>query len=123
MEYHTYSFEKLEVWKDIRELIKLIYVLTSTYPETEKFGLVTQMRRSVTSISSNLAEGSSRTSAKDQAHFYQISYSSSMELLSQLIVSLDLNYINEEQYSKARILLEKVSYKMNALRNSALKRT
>lgn len=122
MERKMYSFEKLQVWKDIRSMIKDVYELTATLPEIEKFGLVMQMRRAAISVSSNLAEGSSRTSPKDQAHFYQISYSSMMELLSQLIVSYDLKYITESSYSALRQDIEGITYKLNSLRSTALKR-
>jgi len=122
MERINYSFEKLHVWTDIRRIIKRVYAITLSYPDNEKYCLVTQMRRSVISISSNLAEGASRTGFKDQAHFYQLSYSSLMELLSQIIVSYDLSYIPEEIYSDCRIDIEKISYKLNSLRKSSLKR-
>ena len=122
MENRQYSFEKLHVWSDIREMIKYIYALTADYPDFEKFGLVNQMRRAAISVSSNLAEGSSRTGAKDQAHFYQLAYSSSMELLSQTIVSLDLNFINQEQHQQLRTYIQGIAYKLNALRKQSLKR-
>ena len=122
MEIKLYSFEKLHVWKDVRKMITSVYTLTGSFPENEKFGLVSQMRRASISVSSNIAEGSSRTSSKDQAHFYQISYSSLMELLSQLILSFDLNYITEEEYLASRGSIQGVSYKINSLRTSALKR-
>jgi four helix bundle protein len=86
-----YNFEKLEVWQNCRVLIKEIYLLTSTYPDSESFGLKSQMRRCAISISSNIAEGSGKTHKKNQANFYQIAYASALELLSQLIVSSDLN--------------------------------
>lgn len=87
MDFKQFSFESLNVWDEIRQLIKSIYFITSDFPENEKFGLVNQMRRSSISVGSNLSEGSSRTSGKDQAHFYQISFSSLIELLSKIIVS------------------------------------
>ena len=65
----VFSFEDLTVWKDSKELTKDIYSITSSFPDNEKFGMVSQMRRSAISVCSNLAEGSSRTSSKDQAHF------------------------------------------------------
>jgi four helix bundle protein len=65
----VYSFEKLEVWQDSKELLKEIYNLCSDYPGDEKYGLVSQMKRASLSIVSNIAEGSSRRSYKDQAHF------------------------------------------------------
>ena len=122
MERKMYSFEKLQVWKDIRSMIKDVYELTATLPEIEKFGLVMQMRRAAISVSSNLAEGSSRTSPKDQAHFYQMAYSSMMELLSQFIVSFDLKYISESNYLDIRQDIEGITYKLNSLRSTALKR-
>ncbi|MFW5708362.1 MAG: four helix bundle protein [Bacteroidota bacterium] len=115
-----YSFEKLAVWQDSRVMIKKLYLLTSSFPENEKFGLVNQMRRAAISIASNLAEGSSRTSTKDQAHFYQIVYSSAMELLNQLIISYDLQIIKESQYTDIRTDIESITYKINALRKAIL---
>lgn len=122
-EFKEYSFEKLAVWTEIRVLIKNVYSITGNFHESEKFGLTNQMRRASISVGSNLAEGSSRTSAKDQAHFYQISYSSLMELLSQLIVSLDLEFISNENYKNTRLLIQNISMKLNSLRNNALKRS
>jgi len=119
---YQYSFEKLNVWSDIRAMIKFVYVLTSGFPESEKFGLTNQMRRAAISVSSNLAEGSSRTNAKDQAHFYQMGYSSLMELLSQSMVSLDLNILDEVQHHELRKQINSISYKLNSLRNQTLKR-
>ena len=117
-----YSFEKLKFWNDIRFLVKLIYSLTKTFPEDERYGLISQMRRSAISISSNIAEGTSRTSLKDQAHFSQISYSSLMELLSQIILSVDLGFLKEEDYSQLRLQIESLSRQINALRKSQLNR-
>ena len=121
-EIHEYSFEKLSLWTDIRALNKMIYSTTADYPDSEKYGLVNQMRRASISVGSNLAEGSSRTGAKDQAHFYQIAYSSLLELLSQVIVSKDIEIIGSEKYFEIRELIQKVTYKLNSLRKSALNR-
>lgn len=122
-EFKEYSFEKLAVWTEIRVLIKNVYSISGNFPESEKFGLKNQICRASVSVGSNLAEGSSRTSAKDQAHFYQISYSSLMELLSQLIVSLDLEFVSDENYKNLRLQIQKISMKLNSLRNNALKRS
>ncbi len=115
---HLYAFEKLQVWQDSRKLMKGIYEITAKYPNAELFGLSSQMRRAALSISSNLAEGSGRTSKKDQAHFYQISYSSGLELLNQLILSFDLAYINEVDYNTIRNQIEGITNKINALRRN-----
>ena len=117
---HLFAFEKLQVWQEARVLLKEIYLATYSYPRSEVFGITSQMRRAALSISSNLAEGSGRTSKKDQAHFYQISYSSALELLNQLILSLDLEYIKEQQYNDIRLLIESLTNKTNALRTKCL---
>jgi len=110
-----YSFEKLEVWHDARELTKIVYRITKGFPDDEKFGLTNQMRRSVISVSSNIVEGSYRSTGKDKSSFMTIAYSSLMELLNQTIASLDLKYIDEDQYNEIRNQIEKVSNKLNAL--------
>lgn len=122
MKEHQYSFEKLHVWLDIRVMIKFVYDITSKYPDSERFGLTSQMRRAAISVGSNLAEGSSRTSAKDQSHFYQLAFSSVMELLSQTTVSLDLDFIYEAQNQELRGQIHGIAYKLNALRRESLKR-
>lgn len=115
---HVFAFEKLKVWEETRILIKMVYSITKNFPKDEQFGLVNQIRRAVISVGSNLVEGTGRTSSKDQAHFYQLSYSSLMEVLSQLIVSKDLNYIEEEKYLETRSQIESVSFLLNQLRKS-----
>ena len=69
---YTYPFEKLEVWYLSKKLAVDIYKLTKTFPPEEKYGMVSQMRRAAISVSSNLAEGTARSTAKDRANFYQI---------------------------------------------------
>ena len=117
---YTYSFEKLSVWQHSRELTKEIYIVTSSFPGDEKYGLVSQMRRAMISVSSNIAEGSSRKSDKDQARFYTMAYSSLVELLNQLILSFDMDFINEEKYFELRKKIELISNQLNGLRKSAV---
>lgn len=119
---YTYSFEKLDVWQKARELTKNIYSLTSFFPSEEKYGLTNQIRRATISISSNLAEGSSRKTSKDQARFTQIAFSSLLEVLNQLILSQDLEYISEQQYAEIRLKIEELSNKLNAFYNSQINR-
>jgi len=113
-----YPFENLEVWQKSRELVLSIYELTSTFPAEEKFGLVSQLRRASVSVSSNIAEGSTRWSRQDQARFYEISYGSLMEVLNQLILSGDLGFLTETQIDEIRIKLDSVSRMLNALYQS-----
>lgn len=118
---YLFAFEKLQVWHDGRQLIKLVYKTTRAFPGEEKYGLVGQMRRAAISIVSNLAEGSGRLSPKDQAHFFQISYSSNIELLNQAIVANDLEFLSDESLASLRYQMEKISNKINALRKACLK--
>jgi len=115
-----FSFEKLEVRQKSRVLLGAIYSLTSDFPRNEKFGLVSQMRRSCLSISSNLAEGSARKSFKDKAHFTLMSFSSAMELLNQLIIAKDLEYLTLSEYEDIRIQIEQITNMLNGLRNSQI---
>jgi four helix bundle protein len=116
----VYPFEKLLAWKKSRALAMDVYRITRKYPKDELFGLVSQMRRSSMSVSYNLSEGSSRISVRDQAHFYQMSYSSLTELLCQTILSQDLGYIDQEVYSDLRKKTEELSFLINNLRASRL---
>ena len=112
---NQFSFERLVVWQDSRSLAKAIYQLTREFPSDEKFGLVSQIRRAAISVSSNIVEGSYRSSNKDKANFMNMAFGSLMELLSQVIISKDLEYINEEQYIELRAAIEKTSNKLASL--------
>jgi four helix bundle protein len=114
----VYSFEKLESWQHARQLAVWTYGITQTFPAEEKFGMVSQMRRAAISIASNLAEGTSRKTAKDQSHFSTISYSSTIELLNDLIITNDLKFINPELYEQGREMIEKQTLLIAGLRKS-----
>lgn len=114
---YTYSFEKLDVWNEAKNFTKSLYILTSKFPDSEKFGLVSQLRRASVSICSNIAEGSARNSYKDKAHFTTMAFGSTVEVLNQLILSYELNFISENDYLKLRQNIESVTNKLNGLRN------
>ena len=114
---NQFSFERLAVWQDSRELAKVIYIATQEFPFDEKFGLVSQIRRSAISVSSNIVEGSYRSTNRDKANFMNIAFSSLMELLSQIIISKDLDYISDKQLNEFRMLIEKTSNKLSSLSN------
>jgi four helix bundle protein len=117
---HTYSFEKLEVWKEFIQFSVKIYKVTHSFPNDKKFGLISQMRRSSISISSNIAEGTARTSNKDKAHFINMAYGSSLELLNQCVITKELGFLSEENYKNIRLEVESITNKLNALRNHFL---
>ncbi|MBS1908800.1 MAG: four helix bundle protein [Bacteroidetes bacterium] len=114
----TYAFEKLECWQQSKKLAVWIYKNTQKFPMEEKFGLVSQMRRASISIASNVAEGTSRKSFKDQSHFSTISYSSTIELLNDLIIAKDLGYLTNEQYTEGRAQVEIQTFLIAGLRKS-----
>ena len=113
----TYSFEKLEVWIESKKLTKNIYLITKNFPSEEKFGLTSQLRRSSVSVCSNIAEGSARKTNKDKAHFTTMAFSSAVEVLNQIIIAHELEFISLKKYKDLREQIESITNKLNALRN------
>ncbi|MFM2225030.1 MAG: hypothetical protein RJA07_1232 [Bacteroidota bacterium] len=95
MEFKTYK--DLEVWKESRVLVKMIYQATQQFPDSEKFGLTNQMRRCAVSVVSNIAEGVGRNYSKETVQFLHIAKGSTYELETQIIVANDLAFLNEKQ--------------------------
>jgi four helix bundle protein len=120
---YTYSFEKLEVWQLARAFRKSIYLLTATFPKEETFGLISQIKRSVSSIGACLAEGSGKITQKDKAHYTNMAYTTTLETLNHLIAAMDLDYITEEEYLLCRSKIETITIKLSALRNSQINTT
>jgi four helix bundle protein len=103
-----HKFKELEFWKKSRLFNKDIYLITNKFPDEEKFGFISQLRRASLSISSNIAEGCSRRSDKDFYRFLEIALGSAYEVDSQLILSFDLEFITENE-------LEDLSKKNDAI--------
>jgi four helix bundle protein len=116
MPRHLYPFEKLRVWDSARELVCDVHAVTNTFPKAELYGLTSQVNRAAISVAANLAEGSSRTSRKDQAHFSQIAYGSLMELACLLILAVDLGFLKSPSEEELRAKIDSVSRQLNALR-------
>jgi len=117
---HTYPFEKVRAWQDARQLIKNVYAATRKFPRSEIYALTSQTNRAALSVAANLAEGSARTSRKDQAHFTQIGYGSLMELACLLILAVDLEFLSSDEESTLRERIEAISRQLNALRKAQL---
>lgn len=100
------SFTNLNAWICSRELVKQLYLLTKDFPKEEVYSLTSQMRRAVISIPSNIAEGVARNHNKETLQFLHISKGSIYELETQLYLSYDIGYINEEQLSIILIKIE-----------------
>ena len=118
----AYAFENLNAWKESRKLVVAVYQLLDQFPKFEKYALCDQIRRAVVSVPSNIAEGSGRTSLKEQLHFYEISYGSLMESYNQLILAADLHYIEEKSLDDLRPQIDIVARMLNGLRSSLLKK-
>ncbi len=102
------THKDLIVWQRSIEFVIEIYRITGLFPQEEKFGLVSQMRRCSVSIPSNVAEGFGRKNKKENARFVGISYASALELETQIIISKKLNFINTDQWVLADKLLDEV---------------
>ncbi len=102
------SFKDLDAWKEGHKLVISIYKLVKKLPKDETFGLTSQMKRAVVSITSNIAEGFGRSSYKDKSHFYQIAFGSIIELRNQLLIAKDVGYINSTEYIENEEQAEKV---------------
>jgi len=89
------SFTDLNSWRMGHKLVLIIYKITSSFPKEEIFGLSSQMRRCAVSITSNIAEGFNRESFKDKIRFYYMALGSTAELQNQILISKDINYIEE----------------------------
>ena len=119
-EMKIFSFEKLIAWQKARELALEIFKVTKLFPKEELFGMTSQMRRCSVSIASNLAEGSGRSSMKDKARFTEISFGSALELLNQVILSFDFEYIEEKKYIEIREKITEVTLLIDGLHKSQL---
>lgn len=94
------SFTDLNTWKEGHKLVLMIYNITNNFPENEKFGLVSQMRRCAVSITSNVAEGFSRRGNKEKIQFYCIASGSITELQNQLVICRDLKILDDLKFQE-----------------------
>lgn len=110
----TYSFENLIVWQKAHQFVLAVYRATQDFPDTERFGLLTQFRRAAVSITANIAEGYKKLSRADKLRFFNISQGSLEECRNYIILSRDLGYKTENQYEELRIMIEESSKLLNA---------
>lgn len=110
-----HNYKEFKVWKRSIALNVLIYEYTRSFPIEEKFGLVSQMRRSAVSIPSNIAEGSGRRTDKEFVHFLSIAHGSICELETQLFISLELQFISRENFEKTTNELREIQKMLYSL--------
>jgi four helix bundle protein len=112
-------YRDLIIWQKARVLVKMVYVLTGSFPSSEQFGLTSQMRRSAVSIISNIAEGWRRGGKAEWGHFLRYAYGSAAELETQLVVASDIGYIHDSrQLAICQQNLEEISRMLNKLNQS-----
>ena len=109
------SFEELIIWQEARKFANDIYKLTKKYPQEEMYGLISQMRRSAVSIMSNIAEGFDRRTTREFISFLVIARASISEVQNNLYISLDLNYINNEDFKIYYDYARKIAKLINGL--------
>lgn len=107
-----FGFQRLRIYQLAKEVVIYNYKLTKQFPADEKFSLIQQMNRAAVSVPSNIAEGTSRTSQKEKAHFVNIAYASLMELVCQTEIAYELGYINSNEYNEHLIMTKNLSVKM-----------
>ena len=112
------NFKELLVWQKSIDFVTEIYRITGFFPKDELYGLISQIRRASVSIASNIAEGNSRRSKPDYLQFLKIARGSCAEVETQLIISRNLNYLNEENYKKLNEHIIEISKMLNGLINS-----
>lgn len=117
-ESRKFAFEKLEAYKVARVLVRDVYRLQNKFPKEERFALGDQLRRSVTSITSNIAESSGRNSLKEKIHFIEIAFGSMTESFSQLQNAQDLGYITEGDVETVRPQYNHVAALLSLLKKS-----
>ena len=112
--------ERLDVWQDSMSLVVAVYQMTGSFPEAERFGLVSQMRRAAVSIPSNIAEGAARRSTPDYLRFLAIARGSLSELDTQLNIAFRLGFATPS--AETQELLHRTFARMNALMHALEKR-
>jgi four helix bundle protein len=115
-----FNFEKLEVWQKAIDFANLVYNETRAFPAEERFGLINQLRRAAVSVSSNIAEGSSRSSKSDFARFLEIAAGSVFEVVSQGFVAQRQGFWSDVQFRRIYSDAEELSRMLSGLRKSLL---
>ena len=105
----TYKFESVIAWQKAHRFVILVYKITRHFPDDERFGLTSQFRRAAVSIEANIAEGYKKIGKSDKLRFFNISQGSIEECRDYILLSRDLEFVTEEQYSDLYFALEEAS--------------
>lgn len=113
---NMHNFRNMRIWHESIDLLEKIHSITKSYPSDERYGLISQMRRSASSIPSNIAEGSSRDSQKEFKHFLSISLGSAFELFTHLEISNRMGYIDEKIKNELMQSTNEIERKISSFR-------
>ncbi|MBR5411454.1 MAG: four helix bundle protein [Fibrobacter sp.] len=116
-----FAYRKLNVYQKALQWVLDVYGVCKEFPDCEKFALSSQVRRAAVFVTSNIAEGMSRTSNKEVIHFLEISYGSLMEVQSQLEISQLLNYITKEKLDFIDSKTEEIAKMLSGLKISKMR--
>lgn len=108
------NFRDYDIWQNAVDIAVSVSALCDRFPKYELFALSDQLRRASVSISSNIAEGASRTSVAEFAHYLEISIGSAFEVETQLLIALKRNYITKEEYDKLVTVLQSLERQINS---------
>ena len=118
-----FGYRNLVAYEKAREVVRRVYYVTKSFPKDEVFALSSQMRRAAVSITSNIAEGMTRYSVKDKAHFLEIAYGSLMEVMSQMEVAENQKYITTAEFQNFEVLVADVARLISGLQKSFMQPT
>lgn len=102
------TFKDLLVWQKAHRLVLFVYKITANYPKSELFGLTSQIRRAAVSVPANIVEGFRRKSLKDSLNFYRFADASLEELKYHVLLSKDIQYLDNSEYQETMNLCEEV---------------
>ncbi len=108
-------FSEMPVWKRAHGMILRVYELTGDFPDSERYGLTSQMRRAAVSVTSNIAEGFGRRTSKDKARFYTFARGSCYEVQSQGYVARDLTYLSPTTFAELNQTLDEIIHDLNKI--------
>lgn len=116
-----FRFQKLNIWQRASLIASRVYRVTQSFPENERFGLTSQMRRAAVSIAANIAEGSGRASDLEFARFVDIAYGSLMEVLSHSSIACEQGFLSPDVREELFATAEELARMMSGLRNRLLR--
>lgn len=116
----TFTFQSILAWQKAHEFTKLVYEITKDFPEDEKYGMISQFRRAAVSIGANIAEGYKKLSKADKLRFLNIAEDSMAECMNYIILSRDLDFINDIQYERLKEAIENAGKLLTAYCNGII---